>query len=119
MAVLSRAGRYIVHKNLALQGAMSAKAHPWMQDYVDHLKRARPFTLVNQSDIVDENVYRVARPFSIGKTCTSWTVMATIHVSQVMAQANAFIQKTNLTGKPYRRQDFVLNVLAGTHIRIH
>jgi len=98
LSVLSQTGKYLAHEDPSLQGKMAPKAHPWLRDFVDHLKNARPFTLVNQSDIVDEEVYRVARPFSIGDTGTSWTVMATMPVSQVMAQANALIKTTVLTG---------------------
>ena len=98
LSVLSQSGKYIAHEDASLQGKMAPQAHPWLQKYSDHLENARSFTLTNQSDVVDEEVYRVARPFSIGETGTSWTVMATMPVSQVMAQANALITTTVLAG---------------------
>ena len=98
LSVLSQEGKYIAHENSAVQGKMATNEHSWMQEYMDDLKNARPFTLVNQSDVFDEKAYRVARPFSIGETGTSWTVMATMPVSQVMAQANALIRTTTVAG---------------------
>jgi methyl-accepting chemotaxis protein len=98
MSVISQGHSYVGHPEKSLAGSKVTAEHEWLRDHLRELGDGGGFVVTNHSTRLGAEALRVARPFEIGQTGTSWTAMATIPMHSIMAKAERITWLTLLIG---------------------
>ena len=97
LAILSQGNSFVGHPESSLAGKSALETMSWLRDQKG-FSAGRDFTAVNHSDRLGGEALRVGNSFPIGNTGTSWTAVATIPMSSIMAEANRITWMTLIIG---------------------
>lgn len=87
LSIISQGDKIVGDPDQSLAGENALEQMKWLGDQ-ESFSAGEDFTTVNQSGRLDQESLRVANSFSIGETETYWTAIATIPMSNIMADAN-------------------------------
>ncbi len=88
-SLVSAAGNYLAHPNFSRLGKPMLASDPWVKPYLGHFARGEGFMTESYSRTLDDQTYRLAAPFTVGRTATAWNVVVTRPEREVLAEAVA------------------------------
>jgi len=97
LTIISQDNQFVGHPDASLAGGNALREMSWLRDQ-EGFQAGRDFTTVNHSERLGSKALRVGESFAIGDSETSWTAVATIPMSAIMAQANRITWLTLIIG---------------------
>jgi len=87
LSIISQGNQLVGHPEASLAGKSALQEMGWLREQ-QAFRNGENFTEVNHSERLGARALRVGESFPIGETGTSWTAVATIPMSSIMAEAN-------------------------------
>jgi methyl-accepting chemotaxis protein len=97
LSIISQGDQFVGHPEASLAGKNALEHMSWLKQE-KNFGAGKDFTTVNHSERLGAEALRVGQSFPIGDTGTSWTAMATIPMSSIMAEANRITWLTLIIG---------------------
>ncbi len=96
VATFSHKGLYVTHPNAERVGQPGPKFDKWLEPRLGDLARGAEFIESTFSRTLNDTVFRIATPVTVGNTGTPWSVIVSVQEGTVLATARS-LRNTALT----------------------
>lgn len=94
LSAISQQGLYVIHPRSERIGKPTKETDPWIEPFLNDVQSGKPFVTSNFSHTLNGEVYRLCKPFRIGKNDTPWAMMISLPRDEVLEAARLVRNQT-------------------------
>ncbi len=99
MSIMTSSAMYIAHPTKVERiGQPVVKTDTWIQPFLSNLKRGQAFTAEGFSKTLNQDVFRILEPISIGDGAATWFAMVSVPQKEVFKTADRLFFNTMMIG---------------------